>query len=189
LRDLPAGGVLTSTAALTLYGEDSFAMPLTLDLLANVDAANTFATISRIHNDNASISSNPIVLTHTADDTTETILARVEPNESETFYRRYRLDNFINTESAVVEALVKRRHIELVDDNDLLFITNLTALGWAMDSLQYMVENDHTVADGYHSRAVALLNNELQDGHSNDEVPTIKFHYPGGTVPRLQSFY
>ncbi len=189
MRDLPAGGVLTSTAALTLYGEDSFAMPLSVDLLANVAAANNFALITRIHNANAAVDGSSVVLTHTSDDNVDTILARIEPNESETFYRRYRLDNFVTTDTAVVEALVKRRHLELLDDNDLLFITNLTALGWAMDSIQYMVENDHTVADGYHTRAVALLNNELLDGHSNDEVPTIKIHYPGGTVPRLQSFY
>jgi len=190
MHDLPAGGDLETTEDLEIYGFDENYLPLTLTLAASTPTANPFTGISRVHKDSTT---DEAVLTHTATDLTETVLARMEASEQETFYRRYRIDNFVDnaniTEDPTVEALVKLRHIELVNDEDVLPITNITALGWAMDSLQYMGENDHTVADGYHNRAVQLLNQELQDGHSVDEVPTIKIHYPGGTTPRLQSFY
>ncbi len=189
MNDVPLLGDLTASDDLVLFGEDANAMPIRLELAATTPTANPFTTIARVSRVAPDPAGNPVTLTHTSTDAVVTTLALMEPNEKETFFRRYRLDNYINVSSAVVEALVKRRHIELTQDDDLLFITNITALGWAMDSLQYMAENDHTVADGYHNRAVALLNNELQDGHSVDEVPTIKLHYPGKTEPRFQSFY
>jgi hypothetical protein len=57
-----------------------------------------------------------------------------------------------------------------------------------MDSLQYLAENDISVSDGYHDRAINLLNEELKDSHSVDEIPGLRFHYPGG-YPNLTSHY
>src|SRR6266576_5680822 len=90
MRDLPVGGTLVSTENLNLYREDAFAMPIAISLLANIAQANPFSTIARVNNPGASITSSPVTLTHVADDTiTTTLLARIEPNETDTFYRRY----------------------------------------------------------------------------------------------------
>ncbi len=143
--------------------------------------ANPFTRIERMHKEQTDF---VVTVNQVATDTTVTNLAFMEPSEEETFYRRYKDDSIANIASCNVLAYVKRRHLEVTSEQDVLPITNITALGLEMDSLQYLAENDHTVSDGYHAKALEILNAELKDSHSSDEIPIIRFHYPGG-APKL----
>jgi hypothetical protein len=190
MHDLPVGGTLQSTAGgtpytLTIYGQDSEGMPK-IQVLTNVspNVANTFTRITRIHKEQTDF----VVRLKHSDGTNLTDLAIMEPSEEETYLRRYRDDALTSVPAASVLAFVKVRHLETTSDDDVLPISNITALGFEMDSLHYKSENDHAVADAYHNDALNLLNEELRDSHSVDEIPGLRFHYPGGP-PNLTSRY
>ncbi len=191
MHDLPLGGELqlaytgTPDPTITIYGRDSNFMPIQLVLNNTTAVANPFTRIERIHE-----GITPFVTTvnQIADDATVTTLAIIEPLEQETFYRRYHDDALSNVASCNAICYVKKRHLEYESDEDVLEITNLTALGFEMDSLQYMAENDVSLANEYHNEAIRVLNEELKDTHAVDEVPTLRFRHPGGT-PRLVSHY
>jgi hypothetical protein len=190
MHDLPDGGTLqidTTEAIYTvvLYGRDSIGMPLKVTLTqASPSIANAFKRIERIHKEKTT---NFVKVQHT-DGTTVTDLAIIEPDEEETFYRRYVDDAITNVAEADVYAFVKVRHIETTSDDDVLPITNITALGFEMDSIHFKAENDYSLSEQYHNDALNLLNEELKDSHSVDEIPGLRFHYPGGP-PRLTSHY
>ena len=187
LHDLPVGGDLSSIGAgMILYGRDVQGMPLILTFSGEETHPNNFSRIERIHKEQT-----PDVvatLRHTSTDAVVTDLAVIEPYEEETYYRRYRDDSLTSVAEANVLALVKWRHIETTDDQDILRISNLTALEMEMDSLQFLAEHDVVAADQYHGRAIDLLNEELKDSHSVDEYPVVRFHYVGGH-PNLNSHY
>ena len=193
MHDLPFEGTLKktvpgfSTPALpvTIYGRDENGMPTTLVLDDYAEHANPFTKIERIHKEQSTLS---VQIVHTDDDANETTMAWMEPTEEETFYRRYREDSLLSIATANVIALVKVRFIAPTSDDDVLPITNITALGFEMDSLNYLAENDVSLSREYHAEAINLLNDELFDSHSVDEIPALRFHYPGGT-PRLTSHY
>lgn len=202
MHDLPSGGTLKATTVISatlppgptpssdavnvmLYGRDAAGMPITLNLLNDTPVTNPFVGIQRVHKE---ITGGPVQLSHFDADSVETILAILEPTEEETYYRRYRDDSLTAIAEANVVAFVKWRHLEVTSDQDILRITNITALGMEMDSLQYLAENDHTVAEQYHQLALKTLNDELKDSHSVDETPALRMHFPGGP-PKLVSHY
>ncbi len=188
MHDLPSGGTLTATTSfdgwtVTIYGRDENFMPLVLSITNDTPVANPFTRIDRIHKDQIGA---PMLIVQTATDATVTELARMEPTEEETFYRRYRDDSLTSVAECNVLAYAKKRFLELTSDQDVLPITNMTALGMAMDSLQYLSENDVSLSQQYQGEAINLLNEELKDTHSTDEVPGLRFH---GRFPRLNSHY
>lgn len=193
MHDLPIGGYLRygpiapATPTLKIYGRDVNSMPITLTFTGPGTQANNFVRIDRIHE---SISTTASFLYHNPDllTTDPNPLAIIEPLEQETFYRRYHDDALSNIASCNAICYVKRRHIEYESDDDILEITNLTALGFEMDSLHYMSENDVSLANQYHDEAIRVLNEELRDTHAVDEVPTLRFRHPGG-APRLVSHF
>lgn len=191
MHDLPLDGTLKATTTgtvplnVTLYGRDTTGMPIELNITNNTPVANPFIGVTRLHKE---MTDAPVQLSHFDADAVETVLALVEPFEEDTFYRRYRDDSLTCIAEANVIAYAKWRHLETTSDKDILRITNITALGMEMDSLQYLAENDHTVAEQYHQLAIKTLNDELKDSHSVDETPTLRMHYPGGP-PRLTSHY
>lgn len=196
MHDLPTGGTISILPkdvgiilvvppyTVKIYGKDTNYMPTTLTLTnAAPVAANPFMKIDRIHKDQGPYN---VTVTHTATDATTTTLAIMEPTEEETFYRRYRDDSLTSVASCTAVAYAKKRHLELTSDEDVLPITNITALGMAMDSLQYLAENDVSLSRQYQDSAIDLLNEELKDSHSADEIPGLRFH---GLLPRLRSHY
>jgi hypothetical protein len=196
MHDLPQGGFFqlaftgSPNPTVTISGRDANFMPIQLVLNNTTITANPFTRIDRVH-----MGITPFVtfLTHVTDNpvistTVTTNLAIMEPLEQETFYRRYHDDSLSNVPTCNAICYVKKRHLEYESDNDILEITNLTALGFEMDSLQYMAENDISVANQYHDEAIRVLNEELKDVHAVDEVPTLRFRYPGG-CNRLVSHY
>jgi hypothetical protein len=196
MHDLPLGGYLQLAYTLpggavaptvTIYGRDTNFMPIQLVLNDTTITANPFTRIERIHMGVSAFVTTVNYLTALSGGTT-TAMAIIEPLEQETFYRRYHDDALSNQASVNAICYVKRRHIEYESDEDVLEITNLTALGFEMDSLQYMSENDVSLANQYHDEAIRVLNEELKDTHAVDEVPTLRFRHPGG-APRLVSHY
>jgi len=195
MHDLPLGGYLnlsytgTPDPTVTIYGRDTNFMPIQLVLNSTTAVANPFTRIERIHTGVTpfvtTVFHAPTLFSAQSDQTT---LAIIEPLEQETFYRRYHDDALSNIAACNAICYVKRRHLEYESDEDVLEITNLTALGFEMDSLQYMSENDVTLANQYHDEAIRVLNEELKDTHAVDEVPTLRFRHPGG-APRLVSHY
>lgn len=182
LYDLPIGGNLRSdvasgTPVLTVYGYDANHRPLIVTLTGNQTVVNPFTVISRVHKEQKTVA---ITLTHVATDLTETPLAIMEPTEEETWYHRYRIDSQSLVAETSLEALCKLRHIEFTSDQDVLLISNISALELGMDALQFEAENDHTTADKYLIKAVDLLNRELSDTNSDNDIPTIQFRHIGG---------
>lgn len=191
MHDLPLGGSLqlsytgSPAPTVTIYGRDSNFMPIKVTLNSTTAAPNPFTRIERIH---TGVTEFVTTVNQIATDSTVTTLAIIEPLEQETFYRRYHDDALSQYASLNAICYVKRRHIEYESDDDVLEITNLTALGFEMDSLQYMSENDVSLANQYHDEAIRVLNEELKDTHAVDEVPTLRFRHPGG-APRLVSHF
>ncbi len=177
----------TPDPVVTIYGRDVNFMPIQLVLNDTTAVANPFIRIERIHMGVTQFVTTVNYLTALLNGTT-TAMAIIEPLEQETYYRRYHDDSLSDVASCNAICYVKKRHVEYESDEDVLEIANLTALGFEMDSLQYMAENDVSLANQYHDEAIRVLNEELKDSHSPDEIPLLRFHYVGGT-PRLVSHY
>lgn len=182
LYDLPAAGTLSLVApggkVMTIHGSATDFLPTTLTLTGIQTNSNFFTGITRIHKEQKS---GTMRLTHIADDLTETPLAIMGTFEEETFYHRYRVDGLSTVEESNLEAICKLRHIEFTSEQDVLLISNISALELGMNALQFESENDHTTADKYMGKCIDLLNRELTDSNSDNDIPTIRFRHIGGT--------
>lgn len=188
IADLPEGGTLVSvvpsgTHIITVYGRGADGLPHVAPISANQTIPNPFSVITRVHKEQTDVE---ITLKHVA--ATETILAPMEPLEEETFYHRYAIDDKASTEETLVTAICKLRHIEFTSDQDVLPFSNISALELGLDALQFEAENDHATADKYLNKAVYVLNQELADSNSDNDIPTIRFRWVGG-APKLHQGY
>jgi hypothetical protein len=176
----------SETLSMTIYGTDKDFMPAQLTLTGNgTTAANPFVRIDRIHKEQGDV---VLTLQHTSfDNTLITPLAIMSPGEEETYYRRYIVDTLCTRATATISALCKLRHVELNNDQDVVPFSNIAAIETGLDGVQYLSENDVTLAKQYFDDMINILNNELADTKSVDEVPAIRFHYPGRTEPRWNS--
>lgn len=187
MTDTPLLGTLSSTVAgVTIYGENAIGTPIELVLADTAEHANPFTTVSRIHKE---MGTAPVTVRQTDASAIVTILAIMDPDEEETFYRRYLIEANTNASTSVVEALVKIRHIEFTSDSDILPISNISALSLALDALQAESEQDTALSANYMGQAVDILNMELEDTNAVDTMPMIRFLYPGNTAPNFRSHY
>lgn len=194
IQDIPNGGTIEvdfsgadqPNIKVLIEGRDVEGMPNSLEFTGKQTLANPFARISRVHKDFSNVS---VRITYETDDAIQTVLAIMEPTEEETYYRRYIIDNHVQSPTLAVAALCKRRHIEFTSDRDLLPFSNIYALERGLDALQYEAENDVTLADQYWMKAVDALNDELKDTNSANDFPVIRFVYPGHTYPKWTSQY
>jgi hypothetical protein len=185
------GGTLTlsydsaDTLTITIYGRDKDFMPVSLALQGNgASAANPFVSIERIHKEQGTV---VLTLTHTSISNEITPLAIMAPKEEETCYRRYIIDELTNTPNEIVSALAKLRHVEFTADSDIVPISNIYAIEMGLQAYQYDIEGDATNGSQYWQKMIDALNDELKDMKSPDEVPSVRFHYPGNTKPRMSS--
>lgn len=175
----------------TIEGRDEREMPIKITMVGNSFHANPFARISRIYTQRTV---NPVTLTYTApnDDIygglTNT-LAIIEPSEEETYYRRYFIPTLAQQATIAIEAFCKRRHIEFTADTDVLPFANVTALGLGLDAYALEAEGDKTGANQFWQDGVGVLNSELGDANAENQVPAIRFHYPGRTQPKLRTHF
>lgn len=181
ITNLPAGGslksVMSGTGIITVYGRDAIGLPISAPISENQTIPNPFDVIERVHKERTAV---PITLIHIATDSTETILAPMEPAEEETYYHRYTVDGKGTEAETPVTTICKRRHLEFTSEQDILPFSNISALELGLDALQFEAENDHTTADKYLIKAVDLLNRELAETNSDNDIPTIRFRHIGG---------
>jgi hypothetical protein len=178
--DFPAGqGTIQATytgnpITITISGYDNNEMPVQLVLVDQTAQTNPFARISEIHKEqNVSV-----LIQYTAPDPDNrvTTLARMEPNEEETYYRRYFVSTQQSKADVAIEGFCKRRHIEFTSDKDILPFSNISALEKGLDAYQYESEGDETQADKLWAKGIKLLNDELGDAHAPDEMPMLRIH-------------
>ena len=198
IPDFPVGfGTITvattggETPIVHFEGEDLNEMPVVLDITGPGTSTNPFARISLIRKPRTT---NPVTVTYTApnDDVyggAINTLAIIEPTEEETFYRRYFIPILVNQSSVAIEGFCKRRHIEFTNDKDILPFTNITALGLGLDAYNLEVAGDKTAANQFWEDGVGVLNSELGDANAEDQIPAIRFHYPGRTRYKLRTHY
>jgi hypothetical protein len=170
----------------TMYGRDLNENPITLTLPDKAAYTNPFARIERIHTEQVPVTIG-LVYTLPAPDSRAMTIAIIDGVQTETFYRRYFIPTLVDQANVAIEAFCKRRHLEFSNDQDTIPITNITALGLGLDAYQAESENDKTLANQLWADGIAVLNLELGDMHAADEVPAIRFHYPGHTRPQLTS--
>jgi hypothetical protein len=175
-----------SNLKMTIYGTDCNYLPVQLTLTDGTPVSNPFTRIDRIHRETGTAS---ISLVHTDESGLVTPLAIMAPKEEEVYLRRYAIGGLTLTPESTVTALCKMRHVEFTSDQDILPIANLGALELGMDALQFEAENDMTLAAQYWAAGLKVLNDELKDSYAVDELPVIRFVYPGGTRPNLTSHY
>lgn len=85
------------------------------------------------------------------------LLARYHPSQLRPQFRRFRITNSTVDSTAVVLALVRLRHVPLVDPNDLLPVDNLQALRLAVMALEAEENKDFNTADATMTRALAAM--------------------------------
>jgi hypothetical protein len=170
----------------TIYGRDKNENPVTLVLPDKSAYANPFARIERIHTGQIPVTIR-INFTLPSPDSRVLAVAIIDGVQEETFFRRYFIPVLASQETAAIDAFVKRRHLEFTSDQDVLPFTNVGALGLGLDAYELEANGDKTGANGFWNDGIALLNAELGDMHAADEIPSIRFHYPGRTGPRLTS--
>ena len=176
----------------TIYGLDSEGFPINMQFADAGSQINTFSQINRINKEKSDVpvkvnfvETSPVL--DSVFGTGITPLAWMDPDETESYYRRYIIDTLTTQPSTQIEALCKLRHIPLVEDDDVLPVHNIAGLELAMKSLQYYAEDDQVRATGYMNDAIDLFNKELGDNNAST-VPTIRFHYVGGH-PNMTSRY
>lgn len=148
--------VFTGTGAARIEGEN-VAQPTTASTSTTTvttwDAGNSLYGIVKP-------STNGIItFFHVAADLTETLIGTYEPGEKIPCYRRYYVPTrFLNDGQLV--AICKRRHVDVVADNDEIIPGNLTALEMALMAVNFRRKAD-PLQNQYIAMAIDELNSEL----------------------------
>lgn len=93
-------------------------------------------------------------------------LAVYQPTEKNPTYARHRVPGWRSTSdscNAGVMAMAKLKHIDLVNDTDLVLIPSLSALEMMMQARFFEQANDTQHANEYEARAIRELNLQLRD--------------------------
>jgi hypothetical protein len=193
-RDIPANAYLrirtdyAETGTFYIRGTDSTGATIysgtvpnviegtSLDLATNPDTTTeTFLAGSTVQIVKP-VTSGPVRL-YSYDGTTETLLATYAPGETVPAYRRYQVAgaSVAWTTSQFDYALVKakRRFVELVADNDLVFPNNEVAIYFGLKAKNYEDKHDSGLANEYLAKFYDALNGELREEQGNAPV-TIK---------------
>lgn len=181
----------SETLTLHIEGRDGDEMPISLDFTGKQTLTNPFARISLIRKQVTDVGMT-VKFTGPNDAIyggAVTTLAIMEPDEEEAYYRKYFIPTLVQQPTVAIEGFSKRRHIEFTRDTDVLPFTNIGALGLGLDAYQAESEGDKTLANQFWADGVALLNSELGDANAADQIPAIRFHWPGNTTPKLTSHF
>jgi len=124
----------------------------------------------------------------TVDGTTVTQLSNYEPTETNPLYRRYKvgvIDAHTNG-TPVIRTLCKRRYIPLVNEDDLVFPSNVRALGFAMSACKLEQQGSYEVGQSlpFWDQCYKTLNDSLKQARGNIRTPAA-FTWPGsaGSLP------
>lgn len=112
-----------------------------------------------------------------------TELGVYEPGETDPSYRRYKVG--ATPSNCTVTALCSRRHVELVNEDDLVIPSNVGALKHGLIALRLEDQSDLDSSVAHFDQAYALLNAELRRLRGKARViPTFNYGSPG-----LRTFY
>lgn len=117
-------------------------------------------------------------------------LAVYEPTETLPNYERDEV--FIggvccNSSTKSITALVKLRYIPIVADTDLVLISNIRALKFAIQAIKLEEAGQDVAADAKMAKAVKELNLELEDEYPRDQTP-VDSGFMGGSMIGEQHF-
>lgn len=137
-----------------------------LDLAENpATTSATFLAGSTISVVKPAPTNGPVRL-YSWDGTTETLLATYGPGESLPKYRRYQVPNGSNFEHVLVKA--KRKHVDLVADNDPLIPDNEVALYFGLKAKNFEdKQDDSDRVNEYLGKFYDALNGQLREEQGN----------------------
>lgn len=98
------------------------------------------------------------------DGTTETLIATYAPGEKVPAWRRYQMPTSSTWATVLVKA--KRRFVEMIADNDVVFMSG-TALFYGLRGYNYDQKHDDTKADLYWGKFWDCLNDALREHQGN----------------------
>jgi hypothetical protein len=182
--DSTGAKVFTGTGASRIEGEN----------LAQPTTASTSSTTSTTWNAGDSLyaivkpATNGVMsLYHVASGGTETLIATFEPGETIPNYRRYYVPQRREDGTDQVVALVKRKHVDVRADNDMILPGNLRALELAMMAVNFQRKSELKLANDYIANAIKELNAELEDFDSEQSygVAQLDRFQSMGSVPNL----
>jgi hypothetical protein len=112
-----------------------------------------------------------------------TELGVYEPGETDPSYRRYKVGSV--PANCTITALCSRRHVDLVNEDDLVIPSNVGALKHGLIALRLEDQSDLDSSVAHFDQAYALLNAELRRLRGKARViPTFNYGSPG-----LRTFY
>ena len=183
--------VITNQAGSILRGER-------ISINGSGQTTNTFSKITGITKG----ATNGVVKLYEVDTVTlvERLIATYEPDETRPVYRRSIIPGLQNNGACVacggvdgdppqVDVVGKLRYIPVVNDTDWLLIGNLPALKLEIMAIRKEENDLLNEAMGYHAKAIALLQEELNHWQGDGSVPAFRAEdnaiFGGGGVESL----
>lgn len=101
-----------------------------------------------------------------------------EPGETDPTYRRYKVGSIPDT--CTITALCSRRHVDLLNEDDLVIPSNVGALKHGLIAIRLEDQSDLDSSVAHFDQAYALLNAELRRLRGKARViPTFNYGSPG----------
>jgi len=116
-------------------------------------------------------------------------LAVYQPSEKNPSYARHNIPGCPNTENnRGVMALVKLKHIDLVDDTDLVLVPSLAAIKFMLQSIVFEESNDAAMGAEYEAKAIRELNLQLRDEMPEQQTSVVIEPFNGTGIGTQQIF-
>jgi hypothetical protein len=154
--NVTSGGADTSNV--TIFGLDQTGAEVSAVLaLPNTTSSVQFTKITRVMK---LATLGRVTLTYT----TGTIVAGIyRKRDTLPTFRNYRFPAIRSDRTIIIDAIVRRRLIDVVDDSSELFITNLGALRLAIKAIALEDKGDVANANGYFELAAKILRDESNE--------------------------
>jgi hypothetical protein len=85
-------------------------------------------------------------------------------------------------------ALVKLKHIDLVDDTDLVLVPSLAAIKFMLQSIVFEESNDAAMGAEYEAKAIRELNLQLRDEMPEQQTAVVIEPFNGTGIGTQQIF-
>jgi hypothetical protein len=171
--DAPPWGSMTWTAGVTLYDPATGAVDVDSGPRAYVFSTPVSSIVSIKF---SQAEGNSIIDIRTNPDDPETTVATVGPESTVTRYRRYRIPSA--TSDTTAHVLVKRAFEPLVNDDDLIYISNLAAIKHGL--LGLIAEDNADLERAKYHWVEAQKNMEMEmESARGSAIPNIQFDIMG----------
>lgn len=152
-------GTLDGDVVFTTNGDGDQIEGVELTLAgASQTTSQEFTTITSIVKD---VTVEPVKL-YSVVSATPTLLATYDAGETTPAYRRYRVAESLDN-GEIVTVLVKRRHIDAISDNDLIYPANLDALKSMMQAINFDRKYEPERAGQFEVKAHYYMDEEFKD--------------------------